>query len=353
MTLQRIHLDKIGSITRNLHLGRWVTLSPEILVAEGSVIAGRIVGEKTIYNQLEDVHGRMSVLHDGDLVVGALGHRNALHGYEGILPKAVKPGDRLQMLNLGGVIGTCVSSNPDVGPPFDVEVLGQVLLFQEFGSRVGLPATLQSGAIEGKLGTPSVPVIFIAGTCMNSGKTHAACAIIRHLDRAGLKVGGAKLTGVSLLRDILAMRDYGAEAVLDFTDAGVACTGPETAARTGRLLLSELAAKGVDIIVAETGDGIMGDYGVQAVLADPVMKDYAAAYVLCANDPVGVVGGVSFLREQFGIEVAVVSGPATDNRVGVRFVESLGLPGINARTHPKPLGELLLNKLRKRAEIGS
>jgi hypothetical protein len=353
MTLQRIHLDKIASITRNLHLGRWVTLGPEILVEAGSVLAGRIIGEKTVYNTLEDVHGRMSVLHDGDLIVGALGHRNALHGYEGVLPKHVKPGDRLQLLNLGGVIGTCVSSNPDVGPPFDVEVLGQVLLFQEFGSRVGQPATLQSGAVQGKPGTALVPVIFIAGTCMNSGKTHAACAIIRHLDRAGLKVGGAKLTGVSLLRDILAMRDYGAEAVLDFTDAGVACTGPETAARTGRALLSELAAKGVDLIVAETGDGIMGDYGVQAVLADPELRGCAAAYVLCANDPVGVAGGLSFLREQFGIEVDVISGPATDNRVGVRFVESLGLPGHNARTSPKALGELLLGKLRRSMETGS
>ena len=353
MTLQRLHLDKIASITRNLHLGRWVTVDPEILVEEGSVIAGRIIGEKSVYNTLEDVHGRMSVLHDGDLVVGALGHRNALHGYEGVLPKTVKPGDRLQMLNLGGVIGTCVSSNPEVGPPFDVEVLGQVLLFQEFGSRVGQPATLQAGAVQGQPDAPPVPVIYIAGTCMNSGKTHAACALIRHLDRAGLKVGGAKLTGVSLLRDILAMKDYGAEAILDFTDAGVACTDPGTAARTGRILLSELASKGVDLIVAETGDGILGDYGVQSVLADPELRDCAAAFVLCANDPVGVAGGVKHLREAYGIEVDIISGPATDNRVGVRFVESLGLPGINARTHAKALGELLLDKLRKRSEIGS
>ena len=353
MTLQRIHLDKIASITRNLHLGRWVTLGPDILLEEGSVIAGRIIGEKSTYNTLEDVHGRMSVLHDGDLVVGALGHRNALHGYEGVMPKAAKPGDRLQMLNLGGVIGTCVSSNPDVGAPFDVEVLGQVLLFQEFGSRIGQPATIRAGAVEGKPNSPLVPVVYVAGTCMNSGKTHAACALIRHFDRAGLKVGGAKLTGVSLLRDILAMKDYGAEWVLDFTDAGIPCTGPETAALTSRKLLSELSDKGVDLIVAETGDGIMGDYGVQAVLADPELRDCAAAYVLCANDPVGVAGGVAYLRETFHIAVDVVSGPATDNRVGVRFVESQGLPGHNARTHPAALGELLLEKLRKRAEIGS
>lgn len=347
MTLQRIHLDKIASITRNLHLGRWVTVSPDVLVEEGAVIAGRIIGEKSVYNTLEDVHGRMSVLHDGDVIGGALGHRNALHGYEGVLPSAVKPGDRLQVLNLGGVLGTCTSSNPDVGAPFDLEVLGQVLLFQEFGSRVGQPAHLRAGAVKGRPDVRLAPVIFVAGTCMNSGKTHAACALIRHFDRAGLKVGGAKLTGVSLMRDILAMKDYGAEAVLDFTDAGIACTGPETAAATSRVLLSELSAKGVDLIVAETGDGIMGDYGVQAVLADPELRDCAAAYVLCANDPVGVAGGVSFLRERFGIAVDVVSGPATDNQVGVRFIESLGLPGRNARTHPQALGDQILQLVKR------
>jgi hypothetical protein len=344
----RIHLDKIASVTRSLQLGRWVTLTPEIDTLEGSVVAGRVIGEKSVYNQLEDVHGRMSVVHDGDIIVGALGHRNALHGYEGVLPERVQAGDVLQLLNLGGVIGTCVSSNPDVGAPFDVEILGQVLLFPQFGSRVGERATIQSGAVKGKPGQKPVPVVFVAGTCMNSGKTHAACALVRHFARAGYRVGGAKLTGVSLLRDILAMRDYGAIAVLDFTDAGVACTGREGAAITARLLFSELASRGVDLIVAETGDGIMGDYGVQDVLSDPELKSWAAAHVLCANDPVGVAGGLRDLQDTYGIAVDVVTGPATDNRVGVRFVERLGLPAFNARTSPRALGELVLAKVKPR-----
>jgi len=344
----RIYLDKIASVTRTLQLGRWVTLTEEIEACEGAVVAGRVIGEKSVYNQLEDVHGRMSVVHDGDIIVGALGHRNALHGYEGVLPKSVKSGELLHILNLGGVVGQCVSINPDVGAPFGLEILGQVLLFPEFGSRVGQPATIQSSAIKGRPDADPIPVIFVAGTCMNSGKTHAACALVRHFTREGFKVGGAKLTGVSLLRDILAMRDYGAEAVLDFTDAGVTCTDPESAARTAQVIFSELAGRDLDLIVAETGDGIMGDYGVQNVLADPALKPWAAAHVLCANDPVGVAGGIRSLKEDFDIDVDAVTGPATDNRVGVRFVESLGLPAHNARTHPKALGELLLTKLRPR-----
>src|SRR6476469_303887 len=175
----RIHLDKIASVTRNLRLGRQVTLTQEIEARHGAVIVGRIRGEKNVYNQLEDVHGRLSVLHDGDVIAGALGHRNALQGYEGVLPDSVKSGDSLHLLNVGGVIGTAVSGSPDVGAPFEVEVLGQVLLFPEFGSRVGQRASIESAAVQEDGNAPQVPVIYIAGTCMNAGKTHAACALVR------------------------------------------------------------------------------------------------------------------------------------------------------------------------------
>jgi len=342
----RIHLDKIASVTRNLNLGRWVTLGDEIEAREGSVIAGRVIGEKTVYKDLEDVHGRMSALHDGDIVVGALGHRNALQGYEGVMPTQVAPGDRLHLLNLGGVIGQCVSSNIGVGAPFELEVLGQVLAFPEFGSRTGVPAFIQSAAVPGKPNAKPVPVVFVAGTCMNAGKTLAACVLVRAFTQAGYRVGGAKLTGVSLMRDILAMQDYGAEAILDFTDAGSTCTGPTTAAPGAKAIFTELADRGVDLIVAETGDGIMGEYGVQAILADPELRAWGAAFVLCANDPVGVEGGVRDLKHTYGIEVDVVAGPATDNRVGARFAESLGLTARNARTQGKELGELVLDKVR-------
>lgn len=337
----RLTVDKVASVTRNLKLGRTLTLSDDILVQEGSVIAVRVHGEKSTYNQLEDVHGRWMTLHDGDLVVGALGKRHALHGYEGVMPESVKVGDTLNMLNIGGVIGRCVSHNPDVGKPFNLEVLGQVLVFPEFQSRAGVPAHVTRGALQGQPSAPPVPVVFIVGTCMNSGKTLAGSAVVRALHQAGLKVGGAKLTGISLMRDTLQLYDHGAEQIADFTDAGVVCSGPENAAQTAKIVLSELAAKGVDVIVAETGDGVMGEYGVQAILADPELRRWGAVYVFCANDPVGVAGGVDYLKASYGIQVDVVAGPATDNRVGMRFVERLGIPARNARVDPRALGDLV------------
>jgi hypothetical protein len=342
----RVHLDKIASVTRNLKLQRAVTTTDTVEAASGTVVVGRVRGEKSVYNHLEDVHGRMSMLHEGDVIAGALGHRNALHGYEGLVPESVRPGDVLNILNLGGVIGRCISQNPEVGPPFEIEILGQALAFPEFQSRQHKPSNITLGALTGRDVASIPPVVFVLGTCMNAGKTAAASVIVRALSQTGLRVGGAKLTGVSLMRDILSMSDYGADYALDFTDAGVVSTGPDTAPRVAHVLLSELAAKGADVIVAETGDGIMGEYGVQALLADPFLRGHSRAFVLCANDPVGVAGGVACLREQYDIMVDVVAGPATDNRVGVRFVErEFGLSAINALTNSKALGAAILERI--------
>ena len=61
------------------------------------------------------------------------------------------------------------------------------------------------------------------------------------------------------------------------------------------------------------------------------IRDAMTAVVLCANDPVSAWGGARILRDQFGIEPAVVTGPATDNAVGVdQIVERMSLPAINA-----------------------
>jgi hypothetical protein len=347
----RIHVDKIASVTRNLKLGKRLTLTAEIEAAEGAVIAARVKGEKRTYNQLEDPHGRMSTLHDGDLIVGALGHRRALQGYEGAVPERVAPGDTLHLLNLGGVIGLCSSHHPELGPPFELEVLGQVLTFPDFQSRKGKPATLAAPVLSEKAAASFPPTIFVAGTCMNAGKTAAACVIVRALTRAGLRVGACKLTGVSLMRDVLAMKDHGATVGLDFTDAGLPSTGPNSALPAARSILQALGAHGVDVVVAETGDGILGEYGVQEILADMDLMRSSAAFVLCANDPVGVAGGLEHLKADYGITVDLVAGPATDNGVGVRFVESLGTAAANARRDPAALGATVLALVQTRMAV--
>jgi hypothetical protein len=352
--VKSVVLDKIGSVTRTCALPRTVRLTPEIPCEEGVVVAVRLLDDKTVYNQLELPSGRMAQLRRGDVVAGCLGHRHALFGYSGRIPERLAPGDRVQLLNLGGVLGLCDSVNPDLGRPFDGEVLGAVLSFSVLGERIGRPARIGRGAplpAAPALETGGVPLVALVGSCMNAGKTAAACALIRELTHRGATVDGFKATGVSLRRDILAMEDAGCRRTAIFTDLGVVSTTPGNAPAVTRLLASELAAlEAPDLIVVELGDGLLGAYGVDAILGDPELVASFGAVVLAANDPVAAWGGVKLLAERYGIVPAAVTGPATDNAVGVRMIElGLGIPAANARTAPEALTDAVVAHLARRA----
>ena len=336
VTTTRIRLDRIASSTRNAALTEEVILGDEIIAAEGYVLAVRILEDKANYNTLEDLSGRMVTLRAGDVLAGTLGTRRALRGYAGDIPSRISVGDTLDVLNLGGILGRCTSVNPDIGPPFKAEVLGAVLAFPELGDRVGRPAHIRDRAIapaEALIGT--VPVVYVAGTCMNAGKTVAATELVRGMSRAGLRVAALKLTGVSLMRDALSMRDAGAVAALTFNDAGAASTHAGMTVPVARGLVNTMLAPlgaGPEVIVAELGDGILGEYGVQDILRARDLTDLGAAWVMAAPDPVGCWGARELMTHEFGLPITVLTGPATDNAVGRDYITAtLGLPAHNAR----------------------
>jgi hypothetical protein len=346
--MRTVIVDKVASVAQHSNLSRELRVSDEITCEEGVLLAVRVLNNKNRYNQLELTSGRMATVNQGDIVVGALGHRKALLGYSGHLPGALDVGSTVQILNIGGVLGICDSANPDVGAPFDCEVLGTVLHFPYLAERIGVPARVGAGKLEANvvLDTRGVPVVALAGTCMDSGKTAAACAIVSRLRHLGLHVAACKATGVSLRRDILAMEDAGAAETMIFSDLGVVTTTAHNGPALTRALLSSLAVHQPDVIVIELGDGLLGAYGVEAILSDPTIRAAFTAVVLCANDPVAAWGGCKILREQYGIEPAVVTGPATDNAVGVdQIATRMALPAVNALTHGAALGDLIASTL--------
>ncbi len=346
--MRSIFVDKVASVAQHSNLSHELRVSADIPCEEGVLIAVRVLNNKTRYNQLELTSGRMATVNQGDIVVGALGHRKALLGYSGHLPEALEVGSTIQILNIGGVLGMCDSANPDVGAPFDCEVLGTVLHFPYLGERIGVPARVGAKELDknAQLDTKGIPVIALAGTCMDSGKTAAACAIVSRLRHRGLKVAACKATGVSLRRDILAMEDAGAAHSMIFSDLGVVTTTPENGPALTRTLLSSLAGFQPDVIVIELGVGLLGAYGVEAILADEDIRDAFTAVILCANDPVAAWGGARILREQFDIEPALVTGPATDNAVGIdQIKERLSLPAINALSNGVALGDSITELL--------
>jgi len=347
--VKTVLLDKIASVTRSCQLKREVRVQSEIPCEEGIVLAVRVLNDKSTYNQLELPSGRMAQVKRGDVIAGALGHRRALFGYSGHLPEKLAVGDTINLLNLGGVLGICNSVNPDIGKPFECEVLGAVLSFPFLGERIGRPAKIGEAPLDpdAPLDAGGVPVVAIVGTCMNAGKTAAACALVRELVHRGYTVDAFKATGVSLRRDVLAMEDSGARRTAIFTDLGVVSSTAKNAAAVTRTLLTKLAAEKPDLIMVELGDGLLGAYGVDAILEDEAIRGALTAVVMAANDPVAAWGGIRLLRELYGIEAVAVTGPATDNAVGTTIIEDgMGVPAKNARTSPEELTDVVLAALK-------
>src|SRR5882724_2078318 len=103
--MKTVVVDKVASITQALNLGHELRIATESIPSdEGVALVVEVLNDKSTYNTLELTSGRMAKVARGDVVVGALGHRQALFGYSGHLPESVKEGDILQLLNIGGVL---------------------------------------------------------------------------------------------------------------------------------------------------------------------------------------------------------------------------------------------------------
>jgi hypothetical protein len=353
--MRTVVVDKIASIAQACGLSHEVRIATQdIPCDEGVVLVVEILNNKSTYNTLELTSGRMAKVARGDVMVGALGHRQALFGYSGHIPDKVQAGDVLQVLNIGGVLGICDSVNPDKGKPFDCRVLGCVLQFPFLGERIGIPARVGHRKLDyaAPLDTHGVPVVALAGTCMEAGKTAAACAIVSRMRHRGLAVHAFKATGVSLRRDILAMEDSGARRSMIFTDLGIVTTTAASGPALTRTMLTEMTQGRPDVVVFELGDGILGAYGVEAILQEEDIRQSLTAVILSANDPVAAWGGVKLLRERFQIEPCAVTGPATDNAVGVKIIEEqMGVRAVNAMAAGAVLGDHIIESLGLNAQL--
>jgi dethiobiotin synthetase len=193
----------------------------------------------------------------------------------------------------------------------------------------------------------TAPLVIIAGTCMNSGKTYAATELIKQATRIGLRVAGAKLSGIACLRDTLNMADHGAIATASFLDCGLPSTvDAENLAAVAKTIISRLNESAPDLIVIELGDGLLGGYSVESIFDDAELRAATAGTIFCASDYVGAWGGIELLRRR-GIEIDVVAGSVTDSQMGEDFIEKeFGVAAANARRNGERLFTLIQSKVQ-------
>ncbi len=277
----------------------------------GDYVVCEIVNPGSDSLKLELPNGRMRGVIRGESFVGALGERFATLEATGTW-RSVEDDLKMSVLTGAGLVGKLTSKSVFLPKMMKVAYSGHA--FRQ-GSKLTMESFVESVADTAF----AIPVILFVGTSMSAGKTTSARIVTNMLKQAGYKVVGAKLTGAGRLKDILAVKDAGADVVLDFVDVGLPSSicPKETYQSKLRQLLNRISRAEADVAVIEIGASPLEPYNGD--IAINTIRDQIKCTILSASDPYAVYG----LMKAFDLVPDIVTGVATNTLAGVSMVEKL------------------------------
>lgn len=344
--MQQIEPTVISSSLKRVDLPQPITIDGTQQEGKtGDVVAVEVTEAGGSYDTVERKGGEDKIIEVGDVLLGVLSYRKAVEGFVGVIPSRVGQGDQLHFIGGGGVIGECISYPEDVGEPFKVKFLGFV---KRRSRQRPEKLNIRDYAVDWADHLEKIPpLIVIAGTRMDSGKTTLAANLIQELTNRGCSLGAAKLTGFTRQRDRLKMKRYGAAESLDFTDAGLTSTlfDVDSIKKAARGVLNHFDTS-LDAIVVEMGGGVIGPDHVLEVTADSEIKKHTQALICTAMDPVAAYGLVKIFEEQ-DMRPKLISGPSTDTKTGKDEVEEhTGVKALNGRKDISEISDLVEKKIK-------
>jgi hypothetical protein len=260
---------------------------------------------------IELPNGRMRGVIGGETIIGALGVRHATLEATGRWEEVGADG-KMHVLTGAGLFGKLTSKSVYLPPLMQLQYRGHVF---RGGNKLGM-GDFVSTVPEQPL---NIPVVLFFGTSMSAGKTTSARIVTHLFKSAGHKVVGAKLAGAGRFKDILAIKDVGAEAIFDFVDVGLPssiCPVPVYREKLGQLL-SRVASVGADVAVVEVGASPLEPYN--GSVAIEMLKPNLRFSVMSASDPYAVRG----LMEAYGMKPDLVTGVASNTLAARELVEKL------------------------------
>lgn len=308
---ERVRAAHWAFVTRRVSRDQELRISRRPLAPRaGDLVLARI-GKPGLHRGLQLPGGRTRSLGAGDEIVVAYGDCNATGQFEAVVPETV---GACHLVAAGGVAAQVLSWNTRIGrAPTLIAPIG--FLIDAGGERVKLADFALEPAVPPAATLPVT--IAVVGTSVAAGKTVAAAALAHGLGQAGLRVGYAKVNGTSDANDTWLLRDAGAAAALDFTDAGHASTCRVSAAELERslgVLVAHLVRADADVIVLELADGIRQPE-TAALLESALLKSITGAVFLAARDAMGAAAGVGWLKKR-GLPVAGIGGVLTRAPLG-------------------------------------
>jgi len=303
--------------------------------ATGDYIAARVT-RPSLRARIELYNGRMMDPMRGENIIGALGIRHATLEATGTW-KIVESDMRMHVLTGAGLMGKVTSHSILTPVPIQVAYLGHVVRERKKQNMKDFVDLLPPQKM-------NTPVVLMAGTSMSAGKTTVGRIVTKKLKELGLKVVGVKMTGAARFRDVLSLRDAGADHILDFVDVGLPSTICQKATYQKAIeqLLARIAALEADVAVVEIGASPLEPYNGK--WAYEKIRKQVRCRILCATDPYAVLG----LMQCFKFKPDLVSGPVANTLAGAELVQKLcGIEALNLLHPPNrpALKNLLIQKL--------
>ena len=224
--------------------------------------------------------------------------------------------DKINLLNLGGVIGLSKDHNVLMGSATECELLGSVV------GKLNKPLNLNDFMVVKKdLGSINKPLVAVLGTGIDSGKTTVTSFLIKSLSNYIDKISACKLAGTASQKDLYSYEDSGANKVFDFVDYGLPSTcliNHEQVIESSVSIVNE-AVKENDIVFVELGDGYHGQYGTKEIIENKQISENIKIIVICAYDVSGAVNILENLNDSgFKDCLIIISGPVTNNITAFR-----------------------------------
>ena len=192
------------------------------------------------------------------------------------------------------------------------------------------PVNIREFAVVPDGGPVTTPIVMVAATSSESGKTVLTGKLIRRLSDAGVRVGALKVTGTGGVLDSLHHQKSGAVAVLDSVDAGLISTycDAEKFRQQIPLIFRQVESLGVDVIVAELGGDILSANNPE-VFRIRELIDKTILLLVISNDALAAAGVNSVNGTRLGFskdKLLHFTSPFRNHAGMARRMASIGIP---------------------------
>ncbi len=296
--------------------------------------------------RIEQPNGRRSRMFVKDKIIVCYGDRYAPDQFESVVPENL---GACHLVAGGGIASLMRHKSPKVKPATEIQPIG--LIGDSDGQILNLKDH-QTLNVYNSDDQNFVPVLMVAGSSMNAGKTTTVASLIKGLTADGYEVGAVKITGTGSGGDLWHFIDAGAKHVIDFTDAGHASTylvKHEKLLRDYHKMINHLKSKNVDVIVVEIADGILQHETKKLLQSTDLINTTTAMYYTSGDSSSAIYG--SHWLEKTGYDVMALSGVVSSNPLGVQEInQATNIPVITKKQMCEAgSGHLLFETLTNKA----